>query len=127
MATRPPIPAVVKIPPGYRRAKPGEITPAVQAFARQALKQARPIGKRQAARVEGKQFEAITEWTKDPWWHPGISIVVPITPIPETKLAAAKPKTTATGQRVVAYDPFARPGATTNLSELMDQADKKVV
>lgn len=139
MATRPPIPKVVQIPAGYRRALPKEITPAVQAFARQALMRAQPIGKRQAARVEGKPFEAITEWhydnhVPDPkggnseWWHPGISIIVPVSPIPATTLAAkSTPKKMPTGQAVAAYDPFARPGATTDLATLMEQADLKVV
>lgn len=142
MATdnRPKIPAVVQIPAGYRRAKPSEITPKVQAFARQALTSARPIGKRQAARIDGKQFEAITEWHYDdhvpnpdksnkPWWHPGISIIVPITPVPEAKLSSAskaQPKKLATGQQVVAYDPLAR-GGSLDLTTLMENADKKVV
>jgi hypothetical protein len=135
MATPPTkAPAVVPIPAGFRRALGKEITPHVQAFARQALGSALPIGKQQSADVDGKLFMALTEWHYDdhvgnpgkPCWHPGISIFTPITPKTKQQVQSG-PKTLATGQRVAAYDPFARPGASTDLTTLMENAGKKVV
>jgi hypothetical protein len=87
MATKiPPNPyKVIPIPPGYRRALPTEISPRVQRGAVQALQNCLPIGKRQAAIIDGKLYEYITEGHYDdhvtapgkPIWHPGISTIVP--------------------------------------------------
>jgi hypothetical protein len=99
----PPIPKVVPIPTGYRRAKQDEITTEVLAFSRLALSKAIPIGKQQTTVIEGpisvkeqkkgksgktgqRVVMAITEWhydnhpsgsKGDPYWHPGISVLVP--------------------------------------------------
>jgi hypothetical protein len=98
MATKaPPIPKVVPIPSGYRRATQKEITAPVLAFARAALEHALPIGKNQVtvvtnvdpkSKAESQQMVlALTEWHYDnhpsggkgpPYWHPGISMFVPI-------------------------------------------------
>jgi hypothetical protein len=101
MATKPPIPKVVMIPDGYRRAKPEEITKPVLQFAQAALKQALPIGKQQSVvinshvntaeerkgakgKVAPRTMVAMTEWHYDnhpaggkgpEFWHPGISIL----------------------------------------------------
>lgn len=130
-------PAVVPVPAGFRRATAKEVTPHVQAFARKALSACLPIGKQQAADVDGKVFMALTEWHYDdhvgnpgkPIWHPGISIFTPIAPKTKTQVVGSRPmpKTLATGQRVAAYDPFARPGASTDITTLMEQAGNKVV
>jgi len=101
MATKPPIPKVVMIPDGYRRAKPEEITKPVLEFARLALEHAMPIGKQQSTvvnshvntseekkgakgKVAPRTMVALTEWHYDnhpaggkgpEFWHPGISIL----------------------------------------------------
>lgn len=101
MATKPPIPKVVMIPDGYRRAKPDEITKPVLEFARVALGKAMPIGKQQSTiinshvntaeekkgakgKVAPRTMVALTEWHFDnhpnggkgpDFWHPGISIL----------------------------------------------------
>lgn len=92
----PPIPKVVPVPTGWRRAKPKEITPKVQRAAVKALQQALPIGKLQAVEVDGKLYGFSTEWHYDdhvtkpgkPIWHPGISTVVPITQPAPVKVAS---------------------------------------
>jgi hypothetical protein len=86
MATKiPPIPKVVPIPKGYRRATQKEITKDVLEFSRSALTRALPIGKQQSTVIGGKLFAALTEWHYDnhpsgskgpPYWHPGISMLV---------------------------------------------------
>lgn len=85
MATKPPIPKVVPIPGGFRRATPKEISKPVLDFARVALTHALPIGKQQTTSVDDKLFCALTEWHYDnhpsgskgpPYWHPGISMLV---------------------------------------------------
>jgi hypothetical protein len=100
-ATQPPIPKVVMIPDGYRRARPEEITKPVLEFARLALQKAMPIGKQQSTiinshiniaeekkgakgKVAPRTMVALTEWHYDnhpnggkgpAFWHPGISIL----------------------------------------------------
>jgi hypothetical protein len=99
----PPIPKIVPIPAGYRRAKPIEVTKQVLDFARTALEHALPIGKQQSTAIIGplttndeklgakgkigpRMIIALTEWhydnhpaggKGDPFWHPGISMLVP--------------------------------------------------
>lgn len=87
MATKtPPIPKVVPIPKGWRRALARECAPVVLRAAVRALQQALPIGKLQATPINGRTFGFLTEWHYDdhvtapgkPIWHPGISTIVPI-------------------------------------------------
>lgn len=126
-------PAVVALPAGYRRLTPAETTPAVTQFARQALRQALPIGKRQAQIVGGKLVEALTEWHFDdhvpnklapgePFWHPGISMITPKVALPKP---AVKKPAPVVGPQVLAYDPLTRAGST-DLESLMAQADSKI-
>jgi len=100
----PPIPKLVPIPSGYRRAKANEVTKPVLQFARLALEDALPIGKHQTTVINGhtttdeekkgakgktaeRTIIAQTEYhydnhpsggKGDPYWHPGISILVPV-------------------------------------------------
>jgi hypothetical protein len=134
-------PITVPMPVGYRVLTPKETTVAVQAFARQALQKALPIGKRVATIIDGKPIEAITEYhyddhvpnpngTKTAWWHPGITIITPKNILSQSALAkkaAATPAKTNAGKIAVNYDPLSRQGSTTSLDELMRQADSKVV
>ena len=119
MATKvPPCPKIVPIPDGYRRAKPEEVTKGVLAFARVALEHALPIGKQQTTVINDSKkgprtIIALTEWHYDnhpsggkgpPYWHPGISmlvpkvqqaVTVPVNPFPteDQTLASLKSKT----------------------------------
>jgi uncharacterized membrane protein YgcG len=104
----PPIPKLVPIPPGFRRAKQHEITTPVLKFSRQALEDVLPVGKHQVGVIDGpidvnqeylaKQGQphqaakrlivAQSEYHYDnhptgggpEFWHPGISLLVPIDP-----------------------------------------------
>jgi hypothetical protein len=90
VAKRPAIPKIVPIPKGYRRSTPKEVTKKALAFANLALKNVLPIGKVQSTLVDGKLLAAQSEWHWDnhpnggkgpEFWHPGISLLTPLTPV----------------------------------------------
>ena len=79
-------PVNTPIPKGYRILQNWELKGSVLNFARQALANAVPIGKRQATIINGKHYEALTEWKYDnsvpntaepgkPVWYPGVTLI----------------------------------------------------
>lgn len=79
-----PIPAVIPLPAGWRRAKGTEVTKDALAFARERVQNVKQPGYFETRETSSGTFGALTEWhyhdpngPLKPWgWHRGITILV---------------------------------------------------